>query len=345
MLGIDVSKATLVCTLVDSSSLQKLWSRSVPNTQDGVRSLLKDTPPAVDWVLEPTGRYSQTVVRIASDAGRRVLLAEPRKAKAFLASLQSRVKTDLVDSYGLARYALAASLSLYPLKSLMVEQLDQLLCARKGLGQAIASLQQRRAELPHAATHLQASLKALKEQRKQLDKEITTLTAKAASNLSNPSNSEEATALACLTQALQQVPGIGHIVATTVASRLISRHFERSDQFVAYCGLDVSVRESGLYKGQGSLTKQGDGELRRLLYLAAQASLRATDSPFKAQYDREREKGMSSTAALCAVARKMARLCWALATTGQTYDPARIYQQPKHREPRAKSRHLTKNTP
>jgi len=70
----------------------------------------------------------------------------------------------------------------------------------------------------------------------------------------------------------------------------------------------MGVRQSGKKNGQTGLTKQGDGELRRLLYLAAQSNLRAKNSPFRAQYERERAKGLSSTAALCAVARKLARL-------------------------------------
>ncbi len=89
----------------------------------------------------------------------------------------------------------------------------------------------------------------------------------------------------------------------------------------------VRVRQSGKKSGQLGLSKQGEAELRRLLYLAAQASLRAKDSPFKAQYERERAKGLSSTAALCAVARKIARLSWSLVAHGTSYDPQRVYKQ------------------
>lgn len=77
------------------------------------------------------------------------------------------------------------------------------------------------------------------------------------------------------------------------------------------------------------LAQPKEAELRRLLFLAAQASLRAKNSPFKAQYERERAKGLSSTAAVCAVARKMARLAWSRVTHGSAYEPERIYQQPK----------------
>jgi transposase len=116
-------------------------------------------------------------------------------------------------------------------------------------------------------------------------------------------------------------------------SRLRARSFSHPDQFVAYCGLDVRVRQSGKKSGQLGLSKQGEAELRRLLFLAAQASLRGKGSPFAAQYERERAKGLSSTAALCAVARKLARLSWSLVTHGTSYDPDRVYQQPQKSPP------------
>ena len=75
------------------------------------------------------------------------------------------------------------------------------------------------------------------------------------------------------------------------------------------------------------MTKQGDAELRRLLYLCAKSSLRAKGSPFKDQYEREKAKGLSNKAALCAVARKMAKVCWSIVQHSTEYDPDRVYQQ------------------
>jgi hypothetical protein len=119
-----------------------------------------------------------------------------------------------------------------------------------------------------------------------------------------------------LVQELQQVPGSGPVIAATLVARWTACSFGHSDEFVASCGLDVRVRQSRKKSGPLGLSQQGEAELRRLLYLAAQASLRAKDSPFKAQYERQRQKGLSSTAALCAVARHIARLSWSLVTHG-----------------------------
>lgn len=313
MLGIDVSKATLTCAFVEAQSRQCQWETSVPNTAAGVAQLLRRTDAACPWVVEPTGRYGDLLVRHARSAGRVVLLAQPRRAKAFLASVSPRAKTDRVDSRGLALYGLATTLRPYPVKSAVMEQADQLRAARAGISRSLASLRQQRAELPHAAAPLAAAIAALGAQQAALDRQLAAL-------------AETIPAVA----SLRVVPGIGPVTATAMATCLLSKHFQHPDQFVAYIGLDVRVRESGQRRGQQTLSKQGDAELRRLLFLCAQANLRTRDpdNPFKAQYVRERAKGMSSTAATCAVARKLARTCWSLVRHGTQYDAARVRQQP-----------------
>jgi transposase len=224
-------------------------------------------------------------------------------------------------SSGLCCDLLCCDLRPYPLKSQMHDHLDQLLQARKGLSQSLSALQARQRELPRAASALAPAVEALQTQLQEVDRQVALLT-----------RSPEAPELAPV-QSLQQVPGIGPVVAATLVSRLSARTFSHSDQFVAYCGLDVRVRQSGKRNGQLGLSKQGEAELRRLLFLAAQASLRAKNSPFKEQYERERAKGLSSTAALCAVARKMARLAWSMVTHGSAYDPERVYQQQQQQQP------------
>lgn len=313
MLGIDVSKDTLVCTLFDPKTQKPLWNKTVANSASGVRQLLRKTPVESAWAMEPTGRYSLLAATTAHQAGRQVLLAQPKKARHFLRSIQSRAKTDILDSQGIGLFALCHPLPPYPLKSAVVEQLDQLLSVRKSLSLSLAAFKQQARELAHGAAALETVMAAVQGQIKELDRQIAQLTA-----------SQEEFSIAA---ELQKVPGIGPVTAATLASRLTSHTFGHSDQFVAYCGLDIGVRQSGRKNGQTGLTKQGDGELRRLLYLAAQANLSCKNSPFRLQYDKERSKGLPSTAALCAVARKLARLAWSLHKHQTPYDPDRLYLQ------------------
>src|SRR5919202_1860106 len=84
---------------------------------------------------------------------------------------------------------------------------------------------------------------------------------------------------------LQSVPDFGTKTVAVLRAELgEDARFQRSAQVVAYAGLDVTVRESGKYKGQRKLSKRGSGELRRTLYLAAMRCVRRTESAFGAYY-------------------------------------------------------------
>ncbi len=308
MIGIDVSKASLSVCAWDGEAQRVRWELEVANTEEGVRGLLARTEPEEPWALEPTGRYSEGVARLGLAQGRQVVMAPPRAAKQFLTSVHPRAKTDRLDARGLALYACSVALKPYPVKSEHMEQLAQLLAARKSISKSLATFRQQLESLPRARAHVEAAKRALAEQLKELDRELARLARQ------DPE-----------VERLQQVPGIGPVSATALVVRLKSTKFAGYDQFVAYVGLDVRVRQSGQRRGSLGLSRQGDAELRRLLYCCAQASLRTKDSPFAKQYERERAKGLASTQALCAVARKLAKVAWALVRSGQDYDPNRVY--------------------
>lgn len=310
MIGIDVSKRTLAVTCLDPLHQRVRWQMEVPNTVEGIQRLLARTPAQMAWVVEPTGRYSLLVTEEAAKHQQLVLMAEPKRAKAFLGALSPRAKTDRLDSHGLAHYGLTVALRPYPIKAPAVARVDELLAARRGLSEAIVRLRQQQAALPAAASFLAAGIAALETQQAALAGEL----AAAAQALPD-------------TERLDDVPGIGPVIATAVAACLAAKRFPSAGAFVAYIGLDPRVRDSGERRGKRALSKQGPPEVRRLLYLAAQANLRSKDSPFREQYDRERAKGLASTAALNAVARKLARLCWSLVQHGTTYNPDRVYRQ------------------
>jgi transposase len=310
--ALDVSKDNLVCAWMSSPTRPPVREMTVPRTEAGVRQLLAQVPPEVPWVMEPTGSYSLMVAKIAAAAGRTVLMADAKAARHYLQSRSPRAKTDTIDAKGLALMAMDRTLKPYPIKAEAQEKLDQLLAARRGITEALTRLHLQSRELTHAAGPLQEAVAALRKQQEALERQIEQAT-------------KEEPTLAGAT-ALRDVPGIGLLTAATAVSRLAARAFGHPDAFVAFIGWDIRVRDSGKRKGQMGLTKQGDAELRRLFYLAAKSSIRAKGSPFAAQYEREQKKGLKKTAALCAVARKMARVVWSLYTHQARYDPERVYR-------------------
>lgn len=310
MLGVDVGKAALYGTWRDPETQRIRWQGEVPNTEAGIRQLLKRAPGSA-VVVEPTGRYGELLIRAAQASGRTVLQAVPRKARAFLWAEQPRAKTDRVDSAGLALYGLVGRLRPYLLPSPAVDLVNHLLAARRGLSQSLMSLRQQRATLPLAAEALTPAIEGLERELASLDARLQA--------------AAQAKELAVTVETLKAVPGFGAVAAPALAACLVAKQFTHPDQFVAHVGLDIRVQQSGRRKGQLGLSKHGDAELRRLLYVAAMAAARSTKDPtFADRYRRELDTGLSRTAALNAVARKLAKVAWSLVTHGDTYNPARV---------------------
>ena len=96
--------------------------------------------------------------------------------------------------------------------------------------------------------------------------------------------------------------------------------YKNDNAFVAFIGMDVRVRDSGQKQGKRKLTKQGDPELRRLLYLAAMQAKR--QPAWEGVYQRYIERGMAKVQALTI----LARVAFALLRTQSEYDPLRRLQ-------------------
>jgi transposase len=117
----------------------------------------------------------------------------------------------------------------------------------------------------------------------------------------------------------RQIEGIGDLIATALVMAFHRGRFRSSDAFVAFLGLDVRVRDSGHSSGKRKLTKQGSPELRRLLHNAAMAAKRSpTWQPF---YQRCLDRGLKTTQALVALARKLVRIAFALLKNQSQYQP------------------------
>lgn len=67
-------------------------------------------------------------------------------------------------------------------------------------------------------------------------------------------------------QGLQQIPELGLKSVAVLRAELgeVDR-FARTDQAVAYVGMDVEIKESGKFKGKAKLSKRGSGLLRQIL--------------------------------------------------------------------------------
>jgi transposase len=316
VLGVDVSKKTLAMCLMDARDRSILTQNSIPNKENDVRRFLSAAPvDSMDTLcvaVEPTGRYWYVMADTALASGCKVVSAPPRAAKKFLQSVNLRAKTDKLDAKGIALYASTMELHDYTPKPEALRTLDELLSLRRNLSQTVALYTQLSDSDRAGDDILREVLQAVKAQLRDLDKRI----AQVQTDVIHAKR-------------LRTVPGFGPVVSGSLASRLTTYSFKHSDSFVAYIGLDLRISDSGKKRGRRTLTKNGDPELRRLLYLAAQSAIKVKDSPFAKIYHTHRERGLTSTEAICVVARKLARTAWSIVRFETEYDPDRVFQDKK----------------
>ena len=122
-------------------------------------------------------------------------------------------------------------------------------------------------------------------------------------------------------QRLETIPGIGVIGATAIAATVTDPMvFKSGREFAAWIGLVPRQNSSGGKERLGSISKQGDRYLRRLLVIGATAVIRqARTHPDKHPWLIQLLARRPAKVVAVALANKMARIAWAVLARGETY--------------------------
>lgn len=281
----------------------------VENNPRAIRAWLKSLTAPARLAVEATGAYHLELVEQAHKAGLSVYVVNPRAIRQYRESVGQRAKNDRCDARLIARYVDREHDELRshtPLNARqrrvwqLLKRRATLVKARQQIQQSLAGMSGLRAPLRQTISRLNRLIGVIEKQTETLLKEL---------------------GLWELVACCESVKGIGRITAMGLVIAFDRGDFRSADAFVAYLGMDVRVRDSGKFVGQRKLTKKGDGEYRRLIYNAA---VTAGCYDFKPQLDRLKERGMKSTQAYVALARKLIRIAFSLMKNREQFDPNRL---------------------
>lgn len=123
---------------------------------------------------------------------------------------------------------------------------------------------------------------------------------------------------------LRTIPGIGLVTSTALFAFVgDAQRFPSGRHFSSYLGLTPRESSSGLRRRLGSISKRGDAYLRMLLIHGARAVLlhaKHNRDPGRLQtWALEREAKRGHNKAAVALANKLARIAWAVWTTGSDF--------------------------
>ena len=288
-IGVDVSKDTLVpCPRNGHPS-------SVANSVQQVKRFLSKLDPGTTIGMEATGRYHRLLADTAYAMGFVVFVFNPKDVNRYAKSVSPRAATDPIAARIIAEFASVRDHRPYVPPPTFVDVLRNLVRTRAGLVKQRVGLENQAGEHTAIAVCLAQVITSINQSVAKLEKQIVEV-AKARPEY----------------RLLTQIPGFGPLVSAYMLAPLGRGDFRSSDAFVAFIGLDLRVRESGKLRGRRKLSKRGDPEARRLLYLA---------------------RGYSKTEAAVFIARKLARVAWAICTKQQPYNQQRVLNQHCHAGP------------
>ena len=296
-LGVDVAKDQhVVCHWNNDEII------TVANQRSEIKRWLESLSGPVRIAIEPTSNYHLAFIEEALVLGHQVYLINARHLAHYRHAVNVRSKTDPKDAWLLARYLEheATHLRPYQPQDRNAQRLWTLIKRRATVVQSRQQLQQ---SFRGIDLSIQALMSQFQQVLKRLDQQIIALIGA----LGWRSDYQR-----CLS-----IPGIGPSNAAALVATYHRGAFSGSDAFVAFMGLDIRKRESGLFKGKSKLTKCGESEVRRLLFCASHSA--RNHQRFAEYYHRQLEKGMCKIAARVALARKLARIAYTLIKTEQMF--------------------------
>ena len=305
-IGVDVASAELVVNQYGLAQTIKL-----NNDRRSVLAWLAKLPDGAVIAVEATGSYHELLLGLAYAAGRTCYLLNPKDVRHYAKGTGMRSKTDRVDALLIARYVAKehAHLHCWQPASEAAQALNRLLTRRAKLVSAKSAIRKSMADLPGLKDAVDEVIDKLERLIDGIDTRIETAIG------ALPQGQEQAARL-------REIPGVGLLTSAMLTNLFVRVPFGGVDAVVAFAGLDPRANDSGNKRGRRTLSTRGPAELRRLLYNAAMSA--AKTKLWKPVYERERQKGLPTTAALNVLARKILRIAFALFKKATSFNPSMI---------------------
>jgi transposase len=328
-IGLDIAKSVFQVHGVDADGTVVIRKRV---GRAKVLEFFGDLPPCLVGMeaCATAHRWARELKMLGHDTR----LMPPTYVKAYV----KRGKNDAADAAAICEAVTRPSMRFVPIKSvgqqsalmlhrtreLLIRQRTQLINAlrahlaelglvaakgREGLRQLIIAVAESSDErLPSdarfACQAVVAQLHALQSQINGLDKRITQ---------AHRANADS--------KRLDAIPGFGVILSTAIVATMTDpKAFKTGREFAAWIGLVPRQNSTGGKERLGSISKQGDRYLRRLLVVGAISIVRTARMwPDKYPWVIELLGRRPAKLVAVALANKMARIAWAVLAKGESY--------------------------
>jgi transposase len=310
-IGVDIAKKKFdVASLIVDKYKHKTFTNDEPGFIAFVAWFLPlcgDVNPLI--CMEATGAYSLPLADFLAKQNHSISLVNPAKIHAFGKSELSRAKTDKADAKLIARYALMMQPPLWIPTPTNIRELQALV---RRIEHLLEMIQMERNRLESADTPIIDSINTVLA---TLDAELKATRQAIHDHINNDPDLKQRARL------LESIPGIGDATIAHLLITLSEHHnFNNAKQVVAFAGLAPAPRESGQWRGNTHIAKNGDSALRKALYMPALVAWRH-NLLIRAFCERLKANGKNGKAIACAAMRKLIHIAFGVVKSGKPFDP------------------------
>jgi len=309
--GIDISKSSFDVAIEKDN---RYHHYQFSNDRAGFKEVVKIINREDSWcVMEASGPYYLKLAWYLREQQIPVSVINPLVIRRFCQMRLVRAKTDKKDAAMIAEYGKTERPKEWRAEDAYVMELKQMQAyidllekTHTGLVNQMEALYQSPVLSADVKKGLMKMLKQVEQQIKETEKKMELIITKQHGKLFKQ---------------VKSVPGIGKktgLLLVVVSGGFTK--FENAKQLSSYLGLSPRIFVSGTsVKGKARICKMGMSRARAMLYVCSWSAIKCNKA-CKELYQRLLSKGKAKRLALIAVANKLLKQVFAVATKGMLYD-------------------------
>jgi len=313
--GIDIAKDTFAAAftaLLKGQVIKHIGTKEFKNNTKGFEEFFKWNEKLqvdnleVSFTMEATGVYYESLAYYLFDKEVSIHVLLPNKVKKFAESLNIKSKTDKIDSKILGRIGAERVLDKWVLSSKIYRKLRTLSRERQRLITTRTTVKNQLHAETHTGDPVKTVITRMKNLIKYLNKQIESIEKELKNVVSKDNYVSEKV------NKITTIPGIAFLTAITVIAETNGfNNITSISQLSSYAGYDVSIKESGKWKGKARISKKGNSHIRKAMYMPFLSSIRSSET-YRLFYDRVNENKASGLIAGTAIQRKLLGLIYTL---------------------------------
>jgi transposase len=313
--GIDIAKDSFVSTvtfLEKGQIVRHVSTKQFSNNHGGFCEFRKWCLAlcvecvAISFTMEATGVYYESLAYYLEGEGSIIHVLLPNKVKKYAASFNIKSKTDKIDSKILGQMGVERVLDTWKLSSKFYRHLRTLSRERQQIVVERTRIKNQLHAEEHCGDPIKTTMRRMKNRIKYLNKQIDAIENELANIIAKDD---------CLSEKVKKitsVPGLGFkTVVTVIAETQGFVNITSIRQLNSYAGYDISLKESGKWKGKARISKKGNSHIRQAMYMPSWSSIKYTTT-YKTFYERLNERKGNGLIAGTAVQRKLLGLIYTL---------------------------------